>query len=88
MRTKRKIATKLGKGNRKANRLKPDHNPHLSLSFSLSVCLCLSLSLFLCVAEVSATHYNSTPYGVVVVVVVVLAKLKNGITFERLEIST
>ena len=44
---------------------------------------------FLCVAEVSATHYNSTPYGVgVVVVVVVLAKLKNGITFERLKIST
>ena len=45
---------------------------------------------FLCIAEVSAMHYNSTPYGVdvVVVVVVVLAKLKNGITFERLEIST
>ena len=47
--------------------------------------------VFLCVAEVSATHYNSTPYGVVVVVVVVVVvyiKLKNGITFERLEIST
>ena len=31
--------------------------------------------------------YNSTPSGVGVVVDVV-AKLKNGITFERLEIST
>ena len=45
-------------------------------------------AFFLCVAEVSATHYNSTPYGVGVVVVVVYIKLKNGITFERLEIST
>ena len=38
----------------------------------------------------SVADYNLTPYAVVVVVVVVVvsAKFQNGITFERLEIST
>ena len=44
--------------------------------------------LFLSATEFSVADYNLTPYAVVVVVVVVSAKFQNGITFERLEIST
>ena len=54
--------------------LGPNRNHALSLSRVLGPRANDSFEVyrtFLCIAEVSAMHYNSTPYGVVVVVVVV-----------------